>query len=172
MNKEEAERAFENGLKELNENKNYKKALVFFSISNRLAPSPETSRRIAECTRAQSSPQAHDPSPASPSISSYVESIYSATKKHLLWAKERMLHYEHRFIAESYKQIIRAVTLLIILVVIFKFIFKQSLSLGHLPGDINYSSSGVHVFAPMTTCSLLSFICPIIYNWYRDVRRL
>lgn len=170
MNNEEADRAFEKGLKELNENKDFKKALTFFSISNRLSPSAHKTQLIEECTNLRRS-QRQPPVPAA-STTSFADSIVCSTfKKYVLLTKESFLHYEHQYIAESYKQIIRLVALLIIFVVILKFFFKQNVSLGNLPGDINYSSQGMQIFFPVTTCSLLSCLFPIIYNWYLSVRR-
>ncbi len=174
MNREEAERAFEKGVKELRENKNYSKALKFISISNRLYPTAEKAQLIEECTLAQGQPHTHPSPTASTStcnLSYHTDRICTILQDFILQMKGTYLRHERKYIAESYRQIIRTVVVLIIGVVILKFGFKQKISLGNLPGDVNYSSPGLQVFFPMTTCSLLSFVFPVVYKWYCSVAR-
>ena len=177
MNSDESERALERGLKELNVHKNYAKALKFFTISHRLIPSPDKQQLIIQCnealTQAQGTPISHSrtsstaPNPSNSTTENFTAKLHTIYKS----IKNYLLQYEQKYIAESYKHMIRAVIVLIVGVIICKFILKQNVRLGSLPGDINYSSQGMQVFFPMTTCALLSYISPIIFNWYNTIRQ-
>ena len=173
MNNEEAERAYEKGLKELKENKNYVKAMKFFKISNRLSPSREKLDHIRECNilLQTTSPDSNYTPTSSEAASSRNNTILESSMKLFMDVKAKLTYFEGKYIAESYKPILRALALLILFVIVGKFIFKQDMMLGKLPGDINYSAGGMQVFFPMTTCSLISFLFPIVYNWYHSYRR-
>lgn len=170
----------------MNDLRNYSKALKFFSISHRLSPTTEKQQLMDQCLNLQaqgSLPSSSRPSPPTTSDSNsstnmygnfggrQAHNIYESLQAFFLRAKSCILCYEQKYIAESYKHMIRAVLALIIGVIVCKFVLKQSIRLGSLPGDFNYSSGGVQVFFPMTTCALISYLFPIVMNWYQSVHR-
>jgi len=47
-------------------------------------------------------------------------------------------------------------------------LIASRLGLGRLPGDLNFRTSGLHVYLPLGTCVLLSVIGTVVLNlWLR-----
>ena len=95
MNDAEAERAFERGWRELQENKNYKKALTFFVISNRLSSSEEKRKLIEECKENMTNSGTRH------------SRLWKRVKTCMANIKNSFLQYERRFILPAHKQLFR-----------------------------------------------------------------
>jgi hypothetical protein len=148
MNSEEGARALSQAKRALSVG-NISEAIKFLKISHRLSPCPETAVLLAQ----------HSPSPdtsrnPSPNPQDHLTVLRNLLEKTI----ERILRLEEKYIEPSMKQFIRGMFLLIIVLFVLKYIFRQPIGIGMLPGDIYYASSNVSVSAPFVSCFLVSFV--------------
>jgi hypothetical protein len=148
MNAEEAQRALSKG-KVFLERGEKVLALKFLRISQRLSPSNEAGELIERILQEPAQSPTNQNTPA-PDFFNSAQNIASDIKK-------RYLEVENRYIAPSMKNHIRLVFFIIIVLVIWKYIFKIKPRIGSLPGDISYQSQNVYISAPIVSCLLFSF---------------
>jgi hypothetical protein len=163
MNAEEGERALCEARRALG-NGNISEGLKYLKISQRLLPSNETLRLIQQYSQPPQ-PQSQQFQSQSTSINSsnlfssqilqnLTQSLQQITKN----LSEIYLEFERKYISPSMRQFIRGLFLIIFALAIIKYIFKQKIGFGQLPGDISYNSSSTFISAPFVSCLLLSFL--------------
>jgi hypothetical protein len=170
MNVAEGERALAEARRAL-ANGNIQKGLKFLKISQRLSPSQEAMTLIEQYSLAQtpSSP----PPPSSPSHNSSSQPSTNTRDEnssrltqdiieagHRIWrsVSEMFLQFETKYIAPSMRQFIRALFLAVLCLSIIKYVFKQKIGFGALPGDLSYSSPNLSISAPFVSSFLVSFL--------------
>jgi hypothetical protein len=164
MNAEEGERALGEARRAL-ANGNILEGLKYLKISQRLLPSNETLELIRRYSQTpsqtqpphsqpQTQSQSNTSNPFPSQFQNLTQSLQEVTKK----LSEIYLQFENKYISPSMRQFIRRLFLIVFMLIIVKYIFKQKIGLGQLPGDISYSSSSTFISAPFVSCLLVSFL--------------
>lgn len=156
MNKEEAERALNEAHKRISSG-NINEALKYLKISQRLSPSPHTEQLIARYSSSSSSNSNSSTNTIHTSNDNY-EEIISTFKTQFNILLEKILQLESKYVNPSMKNYIRILFLIVFILFIFKYIFKQKIGFGSLPGDISYSSSNTMIAFPVVSSLLASFL--------------
>jgi hypothetical protein len=163
MNVAEAERALGEAKKAFATG-NIPKGLKFLTISHRLSPSHETRTLLEQYSPSSPTSSASIPT-SSQSAGNRVEStsqlIQDLTQSlHGFWKSisEIFFQFETKYIAPSMRQNIRFLFIMILVLVVIKYVFKQKIRFGALPGDLSYSSSNMSISAPVVTSFLVSFL--------------
>jgi len=93
---------------------------------------------------------------------------YSQRLKHF---SMKFLHdiekIESKYIGAPMKPLVRGVFLILVLLATWKFVLRQKVALGMLPGDLNYRSSNIQIHAPFVTCMVLSFLFNALVRIYQ-----
>mmetsp|Transcript_22543 Transcript_22543/g.32950 ORF Transcript_22543/g.32950 Transcript_22543/m.32950 type:complete len:173 (-) Transcript_22543:65-583(-) len=159
MNDDEASRAYTKAL-ELKRQGDFKKALKLLEISQRLAPESGKQQIINEIKNmsfSQHSSNSSSPDNCEGFNGTPASSTLTTIQRVFESIRNQVIDMENRYIAPSMRQYIRIMFCIICVLVVYKFIFKQKIAFGSLPGDIYYSTPNTYVSAPIASSLLISF---------------
>ena len=57
---------------------------------------------------------------------------------------------------------VRGIFLILVVLTFWRFGLRQKITLGYLPGDLNFATANLHFHAPIATCMLVSFLANAI----------
>ncbi len=170
-NHEEAQRAKGEGKDEMKRG-NYKKAKRLFEISLRLHANPDTTQllasanaaiaRIERPSRVGTAPTAGGAAGAGAGGRA-TAMLGPIVDRAVAWLSETavskfIVSLEQKYVLPSALPYTRGLFACILALATWRFVFKQKLMFGSLPGDFNYRSDNVMVSAPIVSCLLASFL--------------
>ena len=152
---------------------NYKKARRLFEISLRLHANPDTTQFLASAeaaiARSEHSSRATTEAGAATTAGAPARGGRAATmigsivNRVTTWFSETavskfVVSLERRYLLPSVIPYTRGLLACILALATWRFVFKQKLMFGSMPGDFNYRSDNVIVSAPIVSCLLASFL--------------
>ena len=165
-NCDEAQRAKDEGKEEMKRG-NYKKARRLFEISQRLHANPDTTQFLASANAAIARSERPSQTATTTGVPATgggaASTIGSVVNRVTTWLSETavsrfVVSLEQRYLLPSVVPYTRGLFACILALATWRFVFKQKLMFGSMPGDFNYRSDNMIVSAPIVSCMLASFL--------------